>query len=158
MTHLSFLFRSQPAMCLVPHDAMHSYSLMAPVSWHRQRKVGWPEGHCLFLHHCHLLLVLQPARGVGHELCICQGRPGFKPVLDGCLQQGAHFELDTLIVAYDRYRGSDLIIIKVSDTLIAVDNRQRRLDLVQMEACVASMHHGSQAKCMQSLCACECLS
>lgn len=71
MTHLSFLFRSRPAMSLRPHDVMHSYSLMAPVGWHRQRKVGWPEGHCLCLHRCNLFLMLQPARSVRPEQLIC---------------------------------------------------------------------------------------
>lgn len=82
-------------MCLRPHDGVHNYSLKAPVGWHRQRKVGGPEGRCLLLHDCNLLLVLQPARGEGPELCICQGRPCFKPILDGCLQQAAGFDLDT---------------------------------------------------------------
>ncbi len=138
-------------MCLRPHDAMHSYSLMAPVGWHRQGKVGWPEGHCLCLHHCNLLLVLQPARSVGRELCICQGRPSFKPVLDGCLQQAAQLDPVTLIAAYNRQCDLDLI----SSINVSVYNRLRSL---QMEACTASMHHGSQAVCMHLLCACECLS
>jgi len=84
--------RSWSAMYMRPHDAMHSYSLLAPVSWHRQGKVGWPEGHCLCLHHCNLFLMLQPARSAGPELCICQGRPCFEPILDGCLQQAARFD------------------------------------------------------------------
>ena len=47
--HLRRVCRCGLAMWVASHDAMHSHPLLAPVSRHRQGKVGGPEGHCLLL-------------------------------------------------------------------------------------------------------------